>query len=104
MTPLILIASCGIFLTAGDILMKAWVEGRGVKQYVIGLIMYIIGVNFLAFSYLYRNIAVATALTNIFNIVILTIISWWWFKDKLTAQEMVGLGVALIAIVILELK
>jgi multidrug transporter EmrE-like cation transporter len=96
--------ACGVFLTAGDILMKIWVEGRQTRYYITGLILYIVGVNFLAFSYLYRNIAVATTLTNIFNILILTAVSWFWFKDKLTIQEMIGIAFAIVAIIILEWK
>lgn len=66
---------CGVVYTIGDVAMKKWITDMTLMPYLIGAAMYLVGMNFLAFSYLYRNIAVATAICVIINIVSLTVLS-----------------------------
>jgi multidrug transporter EmrE-like cation transporter len=103
MRPYILMIACGILLTAGDLFMKQWVVSKTWLPYVVGLAAYIVGVNFLAQSYLYRHIAIATVITNILNVVILSIVSWVVFKDCLTIKQIAGLTLAIVAIILLEI-
>jgi multidrug transporter EmrE-like cation transporter len=99
---LILTIICGIFYTAGDIAMKKWITNPTIGSYVIGALLYVVGMNFLAFSYKYKNIAVATALCVIVNIILLTIVSWVYFKEPLTTKQLVGITLSMIAIFLLE--
>lgn len=99
---LYLLISGGLILTVGDIIMRFWVKDRRPLLYVAGLFFYIIGLNFLAQSYRFRNIAVASAVIVIINIVALTVVSWVYFKARLTPLEILGLVLAVVAVVILE--
>jgi multidrug transporter EmrE-like cation transporter len=103
MKPYLFMIACGILLTAGDLFMKQWVVSKTWLPYGIGLAAYIIGVNFLAQSYLYRHIAIATIITNVLNVVILSIVSWVVFKDYLTIKQISGMVLAIVAIVLMEI-
>lgn len=97
--PLTLI--CGVLYTLGDLFMKKWALKPSWSMYLLGALMYVIGMNFLAFSYRFKNIAVATALAVIFNIIALTVISITYFKEPLTIKQMFGLILSISAIFLL---
>jgi multidrug transporter EmrE-like cation transporter len=93
----------GIVLTIGDLLMKNWVEGNGSYWYVIGLFVYMIGLNFLSYSFKYKNIAVASVIFTLFNVIILALVSWLFYKEKLSGMQLLGIILGLTSVVILEL-
>jgi len=99
---LILLAG-GIILTIGDIFMKKWVNTQTHTWYIIGLIIYIIGMNFLAQSYRYKNIAVASVIFVIFNIITLAIVSRLYFKESLSPLQIIGVITGIAAVILLEL-
>ena len=101
-TPLVFMALCGALYTVGDIALKKWVQHPSPWPYLLALFMYVLGMNFLAFSYLYRNIAAATSVCVIINVVLLTAVSWAYFKEPLTVRQMIGVGLGVLAVVILE--
>lgn len=92
----------GIVLTAGDLLLKEWVSTHKVLFYILGLFVWFIGLLFLAESFKYTNIAVASLVFTIFNIIILTVVSWIVFKEQLSTIQLLGLFLGLVAIGILE--
>lgn len=100
---IILLLIGGLILTMGDILMKKWVNTNTNVFYVIGLIVYLIGLNFLAQSFKFKNIAVASVIFVIFNVVILSFVSWIYFKEALSPLQIIGIILGIIAVVILEL-
>jgi len=71
-------------------------------MYILGGSLYIIGMNFLAFSYKYKNIAVATAGCVIVNIILLTLLSWFYYKEPLTTKQMIGISLSIVAMILLE--
>jgi multidrug transporter EmrE-like cation transporter len=93
----------GIILTVGDIFMKKWVGTNNYYFYFAGLVIYIVSLNLLAFSFKYKNIAVASIIYIIFNIVTLSIVSWFYFKETLNTMQMVGITLGLISVIVLEL-
>jgi multidrug transporter EmrE-like cation transporter len=84
--PLILLAVGGIVLTTGDLVMKYWVKTNTPWFYILGLGIYLIGLNFLAFSFKFKNIAVASVIFVIFNVLTLLLFSWFYFKEKLSCR------------------
>ena len=101
--PLLLLGIGSLVLTVGDIIMKKWVGSNNAYLYLAGLGIYLVGLNFLAQSFKFKNIAVASVIFVIFNVVTLSVFSWFYFKEKLSGLQIFGLVVGLIAIVILEL-
>lgn len=95
----------GVTLTIGDIIFKIWID-RSLPYlslfYTSGMVCYIVGLIFLVESFKTQNIAVASALFVIMNIVTLALFSWFYFHEPLSTTQMFGLGLALIAIFLLE--
>ena len=102
--PLVLLFIGGSVLTIGDIVMKKWVGNQSSTFFAVGLLIYLIGLVFLAQSFKYKNIAAASTIFVIFNIVTLSIVSWFYFKEALSITQMVGIGLGICSVVILELS
>ena len=83
--------------------MKKWVNTQTHTWYIIGLIVYMIGMNFLAQSYRYKNIAVASVIFVIFNIITLAIVSRLYFKESLSPLQIIGVITGIAAVILLEL-
>ncbi|MBS3092369.1 EamA family transporter, partial [Candidatus Pacearchaeota archaeon] len=62
----------------------------------------LIGLNFLAQSFKYKNIAVASVIFVIFNVVILAIVSWFYFKETLSIWQIMGIVLGLTSVILLE--
>jgi uncharacterized membrane protein len=54
-------------------------------------------------SFFGKDIAVASVMTVLVNALILLAVNAWYFKDPLSSLGYVGIGVAFIAIIILEI-
>jgi multidrug transporter EmrE-like cation transporter len=102
-TALILLACGGLVLTVGDLFMKKWVVTSSPYVYIVGMIFYIIGLNCLAFSFKYKNIAVASVIFVLINIITLLLFSYFYFKERLGGFEIAGILLGIVAIVMLEL-
>ena len=100
---IILLLIGGLVLSIGDIFMKKWVNTNAYLFYFVGLATYLIGLNFLAQSFKFKNIAVASVIFVIFNVVTLSIVSWLYFKETLSPLQITGIALGIIAIVVLEL-
>lgn len=98
-----LLAGGGLILTIGDIFMKKWVITNNIYIYIIGMVFYLLGLNYLAFSFKYKNIAVASVIFVLFNIITLSIVSWFYFKEKLSGLEIGGMILGIAAIIMFEL-
>ncbi len=101
--PILLLFIGGLILTAGDLVMKKWVITPHFYLYIIGLLIYMIGMMFLVETYKYENIAVASLIFIIFNIITLLIFSWFYFKEPLSLMKIVGLLLGIISITLLEI-
>ena len=102
-SPIVLIAVGSLFLTGGDIVFKYWTENEKITLYGFGPVLYLVGLMFLVQSFKHENIAVASTMLVIFNIISLAVASWLMFHEKLSLVQLVGVLFAIIAIVLLEL-
>ncbi len=103
MFPIVLLFIGGVVLTVGDIVMKKWVVSRANSWYFFGLLIYMIGLNFLAQSFRYKNIAAASTIFVIFNVITLSLVSWFYFKETLSPFQIIGIALGIIAILFLEM-
>ena len=101
---LLLIFTGGTVLTIGDLVMKKWVGNSSPLLYVVGLIFYLIGMVFLSQSFKLKNIAVASLMMVLFNIFTLLIACWFFYQEKLSVVQMIGIFLGLVSVVILELE
>ncbi|MFA5750642.1 MAG: hypothetical protein WC895_05535 [Candidatus Shapirobacteria bacterium] len=102
-TALLLTLLGGIILTLGDIAMKEWVSSSKTFFFIIGLLVYLIALCLLAFSYKFEDIAVASILLVLFNVVSLLLANQFLFHKPTTSLHIVGIVIALIAVCVLEL-
>ncbi len=93
----------GSVLTIGDIFFKFWTKNPHNWMYVVGLSIYLIGLMFLVQSFKNTNIAVASAIFVVANIITLTIVSWLFFNEPLSIIKIIGLLLAIVSILILEI-
>ena len=83
--------------------MKKWVVANNYYFYVAGLIIYLVGLNFLAQSFKFENIVVASVIFVLFNVITLSIISWFYFKETLSLYQISGIILGIFAVIILEI-
>ena len=93
--PIILLIIGGCILTVWDIFMKKWVITNEKIIFAIWLAIYLVAMVFLSLSYRYKNIAVASTMLVIFNIITLAIVSWLYFKEALTPMQLIGIGLGI---------
>jgi multidrug transporter EmrE-like cation transporter len=103
MPPLLWMFVGGIIVTVGDIIFKFWAEQQSAYLFVAGILVYLTGTLFLIQSFRTTNIAVASMIFIIFNIIALTLVSWFYFDEKLSTLQLVGLVLALGSVALLEL-
>jgi len=101
--PLFLLLCGGIVLTLGDFVMKEWVQSHRGWVFGAGLLVYLIGEAFLAYDFKFQNIAVASTIMVIINVVALSLLSWFFFKETLNGMQVAGILLGIAAVVILEL-
>ncbi|EKD24332.1 MAG: hypothetical protein ACD_81C00051G0004 [uncultured bacterium] len=101
--PYLLLFLGGCTLTVGDIIMKKWVLNNDRLLFIFGLLVYLVGLVFLSYSFKYKNIAVASTIFVIVNIATLSLISWAYFKEPLSPLQMVGITLGVSSILFLEL-
>ncbi len=103
MNTLLILLIAGLTLTVGDLVAGKWVVSNKKSFYILTLILYMIGLNFLIYSYKFEDIAIASITMEIFNIVTLTLAGRFLFKENITKTEIAGIVVGIIAVVILEI-
>lgn len=100
---LILVLMGGLVLTFGDMFMKQWSIDNNWISFSSGMIIWVIGLVFLAFSFKSKNIAVASLIFSLSNVIFLALITWLYYKEPLTTYQIIGIFLGLNAIIFLEL-
>lgn len=94
----------GILLTVGDLVLNAWViSGDSWKLYTVGIVFYFVALNFLARSYKFENIAIASVIMEVFNLITYLAISYWKFGATVSRLEILGIVFGIAAIACFEL-
>lgn len=99
---LFLTITAGMLLTIGDIVLKQWVKHSYNSLYIGGILLYLISMNLLAHSYKYEDIAVASMLMVVFNIITLALVGYFFFDENITVYEVTGIVLGITSIGFLE--
>lgn len=102
LTAVFLILAGGIVLTVGDVVMKSWVENEKISLYIVGLGIYLLGLMFLVQSFKYENIAEASIAMVVGNVITLTILSYFYFNEKISLLGLLGILLGIASFAILE--
>ena len=92
----------GLILTIGDLVLKGWATSNNPKSFIIGMAIWIAGLVCLAFSFKHKNIAIASLVFTLTNIISLCVISWLVYKESLTNQQMLGIFLGVVSVALLE--
>lgn len=99
---IIYIAAGAIFDTFGDLLMQNWVLNNSRIYFAGGMLFYVVGLSFLAYSFTFKNIVVASVMFLIVNVILLSLVNWFVYSESLSYKEMGGLCLGLMAIALFE--
>ena len=98
----------GTFLTFGDLLMKQWVKVTSGDYflslyYILGMVFYISGLTLYAYTLKSKNIAIATTILIIFNLITVYCAGYFFFNEKYNWYQLLGICIGIISIFFLEL-
>lgn len=97
------IVASGVFLTAGDIVMRFFLASHRASLCGGAFVLYMCGIGAMMMSFFGKDIAVASVLAVVVNAVTLLLVNALYFHEPLSGMGYVGIGVACVAICILEL-
>ena len=66
------------------------------------MMIYMVGMAILAHAFRYRNIATASIICVVFNVITLILATRLIYGESISKQQYVGMGVGVLAIIILE--
>lgn len=89
-------------MTCADFFAKKWSDSEKGWFYFAAFAFYFAGLNLFLFSLKSKNVAVATAILVTFNTVSLVLLSQYYFHEKISPVQMVGLALSVVAVVLLE--
>jgi multidrug transporter EmrE-like cation transporter len=98
-----ILAGGGVSLTVGDVFMKEWVRSDSRLMYALGMTAYITALAMLAYSFRHYNIAVASIMLTLFNVIALAVVSYLAYGESLSSMQAVGLCLGLAAVVAMEI-
>lgn len=102
-SPTVILFIGGLILTAGDIIATEWVRYGGANLYLPVMLFYLIGMILLVDTYKHKNIATASTILVIFNIVILFFVGIFFFAENVNVQKVVGILLCFLSIYLLEI-
>ena len=94
---------CGAGLEiAGDVFFKKWTIEHKPLLLWIGFAVYVISAFFWAYSLKYETLSKAIFVFTILNLVIVTLIGIFFFKEHISLVSKIGILLAIISIVLIE--
>ena len=100
---MIFIILAGALLVGGDLVLRLWLDKGYRILYFAGLLQYFAAMTLLVQSYRTHHIALASVIMTILNASVVTLILWRFFGDTISVKQMVGLALAVIGIILIEL-
>jgi multidrug transporter EmrE-like cation transporter len=90
-------------LTVGDVFMKQWVKSDSWLVYSLGMVSYVAALALLAYSFRHYNIAVASLMLTLFNVLTPAAVSYMAYGETLTPMQIAGLCLGMIAVAAMEM-
>ncbi|MBI5798818.1 MAG: hypothetical protein HZB10_02715 [Candidatus Yonathbacteria bacterium] len=96
----------GLGLVTGDLLMKNWIIGGAsfknwsLAIYLLALVFY--GGSLTAYAYQLRtmNFGIATIVPILVNVVVVALISFFYYKEALSLYQSIGILLAVVAVIL----
>ena len=89
--------------TGADFFFKKWaIESKNIVL-IFGLLLYIIASIFFAVSLKYEFLSKTISIFSLLNLLAITLVGILFFKEHLTILNKIGVGLAIISIILIEL-
>lgn len=88
---------------AADILFRYWSLNGSKLLFVIGLVIYLTGTAFWAYSLKYELLSRAASVFAIINLILLVLAGAVIFKEDLSLINKIGIGLGIISLLLIEL-
>lgn len=99
----IFIILSGVILTIGDLIMKKWANGNKILFFVLGMLVYVVGMTFCAVSYKYKNIVESSMMIVLVNVSTLALVTTIYLRETLSIYQIIGVLVGIAVVIFLEL-
>lgn len=96
----------GLGLVVGDLLMKNWIiSGSSFKNlslivYLSALVVYSVSLTTYAYQLRTMNFGIATIVPVLVNVIVVAIISFFYYKEAVSIYQSIGILFAVVAIVL----
>jgi len=97
-----LIAVAAACEVTGDLLLKYWAETNDFRLMAGGLATYIVSLVFFAFALKRGQLAVIVAFWVAIALVLMAVLGWLLFGEKLSSRNAAGIALVLIALFLLR--
>ncbi|MFA6460872.1 MAG: EamA family transporter [Candidatus Woesearchaeota archaeon] len=92
----------GLCVTSGDIVLALWAKQSKAYLFLIGMLLNVAGIIVYAQSLRLESVGIATAMFLGINILAVTIMGMFVFKEMLNLKQALGLAGMVLAMVVLE--
>lgn len=98
----------GIGLSLGDVLMNHWADngsrfsGQLIFVYLLALVIYCATLTLYAYQLKTTQLSIATIIPVLINVAIVFTVSTFFLHEKINTYQLVGISLALVAIVFLS--
>ncbi|MBI5913117.1 EamA family transporter [Candidatus Azambacteria bacterium] len=86
-----------------DVLFKKWAIENRSYLLVLGLVIYMIGTTFWAYSLRYGHLSKAISIFAVLNLIILVLVGVLFFKEDLSVINKVGIALGVISVILIEI-
>ena len=100
---LLLITLAVALEVAADVLFKKWSLESKSWWLIVGLVIYMIGTTFWAYSLKYGHLSKAISIFAILNLIILVLVGVFIFKEDLSLTNKIGIVLGIIGVILIEI-
>lgn len=98
----LIIGAGAIFDTIGDLFIKNWIANNTSISLGSGIFFYAIGLSLLVYSFTFKNMVVTSVLFIILNLMLLSIVNYFYYNEGFSYKEGIALILGIAAIFLFE--
>lgn len=102
-TFLFLITFAVALEVAADVLFKKWAIENKSYLLAVGLVIYMIGTTFWAYSLRYGHLSKAISIFAVLNLIILVLVGIFFFKEDLLLVNKIGIAFGVLSVILMEI-
>jgi len=99
----VLIIFAVLIEVVADIILKKWAIENKNSLFIFGMVVYLIGTMFWAYSLKFEVLSKAGGVFVILNLILLALAGIFIFKDELSVTNKIGIILGMISIILIEI-